>query len=124
MPRRARRIDGLRIAEFGASGTSRRRALVDAILSGRKTATAGLVDEYEGRGVDLPCAGERFVVLDVSDAPAAVIETTEVRLLAMADIDLEFVLAEGAGYASIAEWRADHARVFAGPVDNFGDDTR
>src|SRR5215217_5075753 len=119
MPRRERRLNGLRIAEFGASGTARRRTLVDAILSGRKTATTGLVDEYEARRVHLPRAGERFVVLDPSDAPAAVIETTEVRLLAVAEVDLQFVLAEGAGYASIAEWRADHARVFAGTVDDF-----
>ena len=51
------------------------------------------------------------------------IQTTETRILTPAEVDLEFVRAEGAGYASVEQWRADHARVFAGAAGGFDEDT-
>lgn len=38
------------------------------------------------------------------------IETTEVRVVRLGDIDLAHALGEGEGYRSVAEWRAGHER--------------
>src|SRR5215211_937573 len=81
MPRTSRRIDGMRVAEYGPAGTERRRRLVEEILHGEKTATTGLVVHYAAEGVEIPAVGERFVVVDDRDEPAGIIETTEVRLI-------------------------------------------
>lgn len=83
--------------EFGFAGTDLRRELVDAVLRGEKTATAGLLVDYEREGEPLPRPGERFVVLDFDDRPVGVVETTEVRVVRMADVDLQFALEEGEG---------------------------
>jgi uncharacterized protein YhfF len=117
-----RTIDGMRVAEFGFARTPLRRRLVELILSGEKTATAGLVLDYEAEGEELPTVGERFVVLDFDDEPVAVIETTDVRVVRAADVDEEFARDEGEGFESVADWREAHERFFeAYPFD---DDTQ
>jgi uncharacterized protein YhfF len=40
----------------------------------------------------------------------AVIETTGLRIIRLADVDLAHALGEGEGFTSVAEWRADHER--------------
>jgi uncharacterized protein YhfF len=119
MPRTSRRIDGMRVAEFGPRGTGRRRLLVEEILGGSKTATTGLVVHYAAEGVEIPAVGERFVVVDDRDEPAGIIETTEVRLIRAGEVDLDFVRAEGLGLDSVAAWREEHARVFAPGIPQY-----
>jgi uncharacterized protein YhfF len=98
--------------ELGYPRTELRRKLVDAVLRGEKTATAGLFDEVSSEE-PLPRAGERYVVLDFDDRPVAVVETTEVRVVRMADVDLQFARDEGEGFESIADWRSAHERFWA-----------
>lgn len=100
----------MRNAEFGFAGTPLRETLVAAVLSGEKTATAGLLVDYERDGDALSEVGERFLVLDNDDRGVAVIETTEVRVLRVGDCDLEFARDEGEGFESVADWRAAHDR--------------
>ena len=69
-------------AEFGFPGTPLREQLVTAVLRGVKTATAGLLVDYERDGDPLPEVGERFAVVDNEGRDVAVIEVTEVRVLA------------------------------------------
>ena len=38
----------------------------------------------------------------------AVIETTEVRIVPLAEIDLAHAVDEGEGYTTVAQWRAGH----------------
>ena len=112
----------MRVAEFGFARTPLRRRLVELILSGEKTATAGLVLDYEAEGEELPTVGERFVVLDFDDEPVAVIETTDVGVVRAADVDEQFARDEGEGFESVADWREAHERFFeAYPFD---DDTQ
>ena len=47
-------------------------------------------------------------MIDSADRTVAVIETTEVRVMRLGDVDLDHALGEGEGYASVAEWRAGH----------------
>ncbi len=107
----------MRTAEFGFAGTPLRAALVAAILRGEKTATAGLLVDYERDDDELPAVGERFLVLDNDDHGVAVIETTEVRVLRIGECDLEFARNEGEGFESVADWRAAHDRFWRSYAD-------
>jgi uncharacterized protein YhfF len=109
----AAEIAALPTAEFGFPGPLRDR-LVAAILDGAKTATTGLVADYEHEDEPLPQAGERAVVIDSAERPVAVIETTEVRVVPLAEVDLEHVVDEGEGDRSVAEWRAGHESFWHG----------
>jgi uncharacterized protein YhfF len=102
-------LDELALAEFAFPGPLRDQ-LVDAILAGEKTATTGLLAEYEREGEALPRVGERQVVVDSGLRRVAVIETTDVRVVRAADVDLQFAIDEGEGFTSVADWRAAHER--------------
>ena len=102
-------LDELPRAEFAFPGPLRDQ-LVAAILAGDKTTTTGLVADYEHEGSPLPRPGLRQAVIDSAGNRVAVIETTAVRVLRLADVDLAHAVGEGEGYASVAEWRAGHER--------------
>jgi uncharacterized protein YhfF len=104
----------LPVSEFAFPGPLREE-LVAAILSGAKTSTTGLVAEYEHQGESLPEVGGRSVVIDSWNRPRAVIETTEVRVLRAADVDLPFAIDEGEGFTTVAEWREAHVRFWHSP---------
>lgn len=97
----------LPVAEFGFPGPLRDQ-LVAAILAGTKTTTSSLVVGYEHDNEPLPQPGRRAVVVDSAGEPVAVIETTGVRVLRLADVDLDHAVGEGEGYTSVAQWRAGH----------------
>ncbi|WP_055697702.1 MULTISPECIES: ASCH domain-containing protein [Streptomyces] len=94
-------------AEFAFPGPLRDQ-LVAAVLDGSKTSTTGLLADYENDGDPLPVVGERATVVDSGDRPVAVIETTAVRVVALADVDLAHAVDEGEGHTSVADWRAGH----------------
>ena len=93
-------IDGLPVAEFGFPGPLRGK-LVAAILSGAKSTTSSLATEYQRSGEPLPAPRLAEVVIDSAGRPVAVIETTGVRIVRLADIDLAHALGEGEGYDSL-----------------------
>ena len=95
--------------EFAFPGPLRDQ-LVAAILAGDKTTTSGLVADYEHEGDPLPRPGERHTVIDSAGNRVAVIETTAVRVIRLADVDPAHAVGEGEGYTSVAEWRAGHER--------------
>lgn len=105
--------DDLPVAEFGFPGPLRDR-LVTAILSGAKTATTGLYAEVEYLGEELPRVGGRQAVADSDGRLVAVIETTEVRVVPIREIDHAFAQAEGEGMATVEEWRRAHERFWGG----------
>ena len=98
--------------ELGYARTELRQKLVDAVLRGEKTATAGLHADVSAEE-PLPRVGDRFVLLDVDDRPVAVVETTEVRVVRVADVDLAFARDEGEGFETVADWRHAHERFWA-----------
>jgi len=89
--------DDLPVAEFAFPGPLRDQ-LVAAIVAGDKTTTSGLVADYEHEGEPLPAAGWRQMVVDSAGKPVAVIETTAVRVIRLADVDVAHALGEGEGY--------------------------
>lgn len=146
--------------EFGFPGPLRDR-LVTAVLNGTKTATTSLLREYEGEGEyegehaavrgdgyeagregegeggrgtaePLPRAGARGLVLDSAGEAVAVIETTSVRIVPLAEVDEAHARDEGEGHGSVARWRAAHEEFWHGedmraalgePGFTVGDDT-
>ncbi len=122
LPRRGERLTdpdppSLPKAEFGFAGTELRRQLVDAILRGEKTAGTGLLADYQRDGDEPGSPGERQLLVDFDDRPVAIIEITDVTIRRMADVDLEFAIAEGEGFASVADWRAAHERFFGSYIE-------
>ena len=101
--------EDLPVAEFAFPGPLRVQ-LVAAIVAGDKTTTSGLVADYEHEGEPLPHPGLRQMVVDSSGNPVVAIETTAVRVIRLADVDLAHALGEGEGYKSVADWRAGHER--------------
>ena len=98
---------------LGHPGTDLRRRLVDAVLAGEKTATAGLL---EGRDAPLGRAGDRRDLLGFDDEPVAVVELTEVRVVPAGEIDLQFARDEGESFESVDDWREAHEEFFEQPI--------
>ena len=94
--------------ELGCSGTPLRASLGAAVRRGDKTATADLVSEYQRTGDPMPVVGDRWELVDVDDHPVAIVETTEVRVIRIADCDAAFARDEGEGFADVAAWRVAH----------------
>ena len=102
-------LDDLPLVEFAFPGPLRDQ-LVAAVLSGAKTSTTGLVLEYERENEPLPEAGQLLAVADSAGRRIAAIELTQVRVIRLADVDLQHALDEGEGDESVAEWRAGHEK--------------
>jgi uncharacterized protein YhfF len=99
--------------ELGYARTELRRRLVDAVLGGRKTATAGLPDPDES----LAEPGTRYALLGYDDEPVGIVEVTEARVLPAAEIDEQFARDEGEGFESVEDWRLAHERFFEQPIE-------
>lgn len=103
--------------ELGYPRTELRRQLVDAVLRGEKTATAGLLEEYEAEGIQPEPAERRAALLGYEDEPVAVIEVTESRIVPAEEIDDEFARDEGEGFESVEDWRVAHEQFFGRPIE-------
>ncbi len=104
--------------ELGWPRTELRRQLVEAVLRGEKTATAGLLEEGEE---PLRRPGDRLALLDFDDEPVGVVELTEVRVVPAGEIDPQFARDEGEGFDSVEDWRIAHEEFFERPLP---DDTK
>ena len=109
-------------AEFGFPGPLRDK-LVAAILSGAKTTTTGLYEEYVREGKPLEAVGSRALVVDSNGHGVAVIETVAIELQRFGDVGLQFAIDEGEGFETVAAWREAHVRFFtsAEMVASLGD---
>ena len=96
---------------FGDSPAMAQR-LLDLVLTGYKTATTGLRQEYLDAGEALPKAGDLSILLDGSGTPRALVRNVEVVEARFADITAAQAAAEGEGDRSLASWRADHRHYF------------
>ena len=100
--------DDLEPFELAYPGPLRDR-LVAAVLSGAKTSTSSLLVEYGRPGDDpLPVVGQRYRLVDSDLQTVGVVETVEVRMVPISEIDLVFAQDEGEGYESVEAWRRSH----------------
>lgn len=98
---------------FAFPGPLRDR-LVAAVLNGTKTATTGLLQDYEIDDEPLPVVGARAAVVNSAGRRVAVIEVTDVRVIRLGDVDLDHARDEGEGDDSVAAWRATHEEYWHG----------
>lgn len=99
--------------ELGYARTELQRKLVKAVLSGKKTATAGLAESPRAEDV----VGRRYALLGFDDEPVGVVEVTEARVCRASEIDDEFARDEGEGFESVEDWRLAHERFFKRPIE-------
>jgi uncharacterized protein YhfF len=90
-----------------------RRQLVDAVLAGDKTATAGLSEDDP-----LPSVGDRFALVDDRGTTRAIVQVTDARSVPAGEIDLQFARDEGEGFESVTDWREAHERFFERAIDD------
>jgi len=95
------------IAEFGFPGSLRDR-LVASILAGTKTSTSSTRVEYSIEDEPLPVIGNKQTVIDSHNFAVATIQTVGVKIVRLADVDLEHARDEGEGFVSVAAWRRGH----------------
>ncbi|WP_203784400.1 ASCH domain-containing protein [Asanoa ferruginea] len=105
-------LEELPLTLFGFPGPLRDK-LVAAILSRAKTSTTALEALYIDE--PLPVVGEVSAVVDSDDRRVAAIEITEVRVLRLADVDLQHAIDEGEGDRTVAQWRAGHEEFWNSP---------
>jgi uncharacterized protein YhfF len=110
-------VSTLPTLQLGYARTELRRQLVEAVLRGEKTATAGLLTDYEAEGEQPEPAGSRSTLLGYEDEPVAVVELTESRVVQAAAIDERFARDEGEGYESVDDWRIAHERFFGRRIE-------
>jgi uncharacterized protein YhfF len=63
----------------------------------------------------------REAVIGADGRCVGVIETTECRILRMADVDDAFARDEGEGFADAADWRVTHERYFGSYLQELRD---
>lgn len=86
--------------------------LLALVLSGTKTATAGLVRDFEMEGEPLPQPGDHWIVLDGQDVPRCVLRTAEIRVGTLDSVDAVFAWDEGEGERTREWWLDAHRRFF------------
>ncbi len=83
------------------------------VLEGRKTATCGILWEYETEGEALPQPGEFSIILDGAGHPMCLIEITEVRVVPFDQVDAQFAYEEGEDDRTLQSWRREHWNFFS-----------
>jgi uncharacterized protein YhfF len=74
-----------------------------------------LLEEYRRESTPVETVGVRELVVDSDGRGVAVIETTEVEVKRMGDVDLPFAIDEGEGFETLEQWRDAHVRFFTSP---------
>ena len=87
--------------------------LAELVVSGKKTATASLLWEYEAEGEALPWSGSYSVITNFDGTPKGVIQTIEVRILPFDEVEADFAADEGEGDLSLDFWRKAHRLIFS-----------
>lgn len=112
------------MGEYAFPGPLRDR-LVATILSGEKTATSSLLEEYEREDEALPAVGDLEAVVDSDGRIACVTRVTDVRVVPLGQVTDDHAHREGEGHADAAAWRRGHERFWTSPefVDAMGEPT-
>ncbi len=96
---------------FFANNRDSAKNLARLVLSGKKRATASLMENESDNG-DGGIVGGYSIVTDFDGNPQCVIVTTEVRHLPFREIDKQFAFDEGEGNQTLEYWRRAHRKFF------------
>ena len=87
------------------------KKLAELVLSGKKRATASLMEDESDTGAG-GIVGGYSVVTDFDGNPQCVVQTTEARRLPFGEVDAEFAFDEGEGDQTLEYWRRAHRKFF------------
>lgn len=82
--------------------------LIGLVLSGKKTATAGLLKD----STIVPKVGDLGIVEDYKGEPRCLVEYIHIDIKPFLEVDYDFAQAEGEGYKDLEEWRDEHRKIF------------
>ena len=94
--------------------------LLALVLEGVKTATCDALWRFEFDGEPLPQPGDLSIILDGAGRPRCLLETTEIRIMPMHEVDAAFAYDEGEGDRSWDDWHAAHVRYFSRTLPEIG----
>jgi len=86
--------------------------LIGLVLEGKKTATCGLLIEYEWDQYPLPQVGQRVVQINGRREPVCITEVMEVETKPFCEIDAQFAYDEGEDDRTYASWHREHVKYF------------
>jgi|GEM_PF-41196 cystathionine gamma-synthase len=115
-------LGGLRPLALGSPGPLRRR-LTALVLDGTKTATTGLLAEYEAQGEAVEQPGERLALVDDDGARIGVVRVRRVEQTTFGQVGEQLARDEGEGFTSVEEWRRAHRELWAGEGVAVDDDS-
>ncbi len=87
--------------------------LMGLVLEGKKTATCGLVIEYERDKYPIAKVGDQKIFMSADRKPVCVAEVTEVEIKPFNEIDESFAYDEGEGDRSYDSWYREHVTCFS-----------
>ena len=96
--------------------------LAQLVVAGVKSATCSLHLLYELENEPLPKVDDYSVVLNSEDEPVCIIRTSEVKILPMNEVPLDFAHAEGEGDRTYDHWRRVHIEFFTNELKGIGMD--
>lgn len=102
---------------FGASPDELAELVVDGVK------TSGLVF-YEIDQERLPQAGDYSIILNSMEGLVAIIQTTDVQIMPMNEVPVEFAEAEGEDDRSYEYWYTEHKKIFANALQELGREFR
>ena len=84
--------------------------LLALVLSGQKQATCELLRQFP-KG-DAPKPGDHWIITDGQKTPRCIIQTTQVDICKVRDVDAAFAWDEGEGDESLDYWKREHDAYF------------
>ncbi len=90
------------------------------VVEGAKTATCGLLWEYEADGDPVPVPGDLSIITAGDGRPLCIIKTTEITVQPFNTVDARFAYDEGEGDRSYDYWREGHWRFFTRACERLG----
>lgn len=82
--------------------------LLALVLKGQKQATCELKRRFDSRNIPMPKAGDYWMITNGQGEPKSIIQTTQVDLCSVKDVDAKFAWDEGEGDRSLSYWKAEH----------------
>lgn len=94
--------------------------LLAYVVSGEKTATSGMVLDFEHDGDPVPKKGDKSIILNGKKEPKCVIEYINVQQKKFKEVDEVFALKEAEGFKSLQDWRDLHWDFFTRRCKDLG----
>ena len=86
--------------------------LAQLVVDGVKTATCSNYLVYELENEPLPKVDDYSIVLNSKDEPVCIIRTSDVKIMPMNEVPLDFTFAEGEGDRTYEHWHKVHIEFF------------